>query len=146
MSHWTYQSNEFTEIPPDAFGFVYRITNQLTDQKYIGRKYFYSTRRVIQKGKKRRKLVTKESKWKIYTGSSEQLNEAIETSGKDNFTFEIVAIGYTKGQTNYLEENVQHKLNVLTDDTYYNYTIGSRGFLGVKKDDLFKKAVGTITL
>ena len=40
--------------------FVYCIVNRIDGKKYIGRKYFYSIRKV--KGKKRRQ--SKESDWK----------------------------------------------------------------------------------
>lgn len=146
MSHWLYKGQIFNEVPDGAFGFIYRITNNVTGKKYIGRKYFYTTRRIKVAGKTRRTVKTVESKWQTYTGSSKLLTEDIKTVGKDKFTFEILAIGYTKGQVNYLEDNLQHKLNVLTDDQYYNDSIGARGYIGVKIDDQFKKAVQTITL
>ena len=146
ISHWLYKNKPFTEVPEDAFGFIYRITNKFSRKKYIGRKYFYSTRRVKQKGKKRRKVVVKESKWRSYSGSSKFLNEALDTKSKSNFKFEILAIGYTKGQVNYLEENIQMKLDVLTNPYYYNDSIGSRNFISIKIDQKFKKAIKDIIL
>ena len=146
MSHWTYKGKAFDEIPEGAFGFVYRITEKYTRKKYIGKKQFFSTRRVKQKGKKRRKVVVKESNWKTYTGSSKNLNEVIEKKGKEKFKFEILAIGYTKGQCNYLEEAIQFKLDVIIDDSYYNDSVGSRKYIGVKIDDEFKRAINSIVL
>ena len=146
MSHWLYKGKKFDTIPPDAFGFIYRITDTTTGMKYVGRKYFYSTRRIKQKGKTRRKVVTKESNWRTYAGSSKRLTESIADAGKKSFEFHILAIGYTKGQVNYLEENIQHKLNVLTDPTYYNDSVGARRFIGVKIDSGFRKAVHSICL
>ena len=146
MSHWSYKRKPFTDIPDEAFGFIYRITDKKKRKKYIGRKYFYSTRRVKQKGKTRRKVVTKESNWRVYVGSSKLLTESLLTHGKSNFTFEILAIGYTKGLVNYMEENIQHKLDVLTNPAYYNDSIGSRKFIGIKKDDRLKKSIVSIHL
>ena len=134
-SHWLYKG-QLLETPPDnAFGFIYQITNLLDDRKYIGRKYFGKTRRVKQKGKSRRKVVRTESDWKNYTGSSKTLSADIQQLGKENFTFEILLLGYTKGQVNYLEENVQHSLQVVMSDQYYNDCVGSRKWLSVKFTD-----------
>lgn len=146
MSHWTYRGKKLTEIPEDAHGFVYRITHKKSGKKYIGRKYFWIKRRRKVKGRKNRKVYIRESDWKTYSGSSSNLNEMIDEYGKDSFTYEILAIGYTKGQVNYLEENIQHKLDVLTDDDYLNDSVGSRRYIGVKSNDVFKQAISTIDI
>ena len=80
-SHWLYNKKLFTEVPEGIFGFVYLITNLKTSKKYIGRKYFYSVRRIKVKGKKNRKVIRKESNWKIYMGSNKDLNSDIENVG-----------------------------------------------------------------
>ena len=56
---------------------------------YIGRKYFGTTRRVKVKGKKRRKVIRKDSNWRDYTGSSKILNSDIEKLGKKNCNSDI---------------------------------------------------------
>lgn len=137
MSHWIYRGKLLEELPDDVFGFVYRITNKITGKKYIGRKYVTVNRRVKRKGSKRRRVITKESNWREYIGSSNELIADIEELGKDKFTFEILAFGYSKGQVNYLEEAVQYKYNVLFDDTYYNSSIGSRKYVNIAKDERF---------
>lgn len=139
MSHWLYQNKILNEAPESAFGFVYQITDLTNNKKYIGRKYFEQKRRVKKKGQKRRKVVRKDSGWRTYTGSSKVLNEAINKTGISKFKFEILAFGYTKGQVNYLEENIQHRLQVIIDDTYYNDCIGSRKWLSVKFNDKQKQ-------
>ena len=111
MSHWLYKGKSLTDTPENYFGFVYLITNLKSGKKYIGRKYFGTTRRVKVAGKKRRKVVRKDSNWKEYTGSSKILNADIEKLGKKNFKFEILILGETKGQVNYLEENLHHRRN-----------------------------------
>ena len=132
-SHWTYNNNIIDTPPKGAFGFVYEITNLVTGQKYIGRKYLSSTRRKPpKKGMKRRTVVKSESNWASYTGSCIPLNEDIAKLTKKNFKFEIVAFGSTKGQVNFLEEVIQIKRNVLVDDSYYNDSVGSRRFVNVK--------------
>jgi hypothetical protein len=137
MSHWIYRGKLLEELPDDVFGFVYRITNTISGKKYIGRKYVTVTRRVKREGSKRRRVITKESNWREYIGSSNELIADIEKLGKDKFIFEILAFGYSKGQVNYLEEAVQYKYNVLFDDTYYNSSIGSRKYVNIAKDERF---------
>ncbi len=133
MSHWIYDNKVVTDVPDGIVGFVYLITNTETDKKYIGRKYFHSTRRVKQKGRVRKKVVKKESNWKEYTSSSEELNEAIEQFGKEKFTFEILQYGKTKGEVNYLEEYYQFMYNVVLREDFYNKCIGANKFMGLSK-------------
>jgi hypothetical protein len=72
--------------------------------------------------------------------------ELIEQHGKKRFRFEILGFAYTKGQLNYLEENIQHKLDVLTDSTYFNDAIGSKRFVGIRKDEKFIEAIRSIVI
>ena len=131
-SHWIYKKKKLNEAPKDMHGFVYMITNKEADRKYIGRKYLESARRVKVAGKKRRKIVKTPTNWKIYTGSSKPLNKDIEKLGKGKFKFEILVFGETKGQVNYLEENVHHRLHVVAREEYYNDCIGPRRFANVR--------------
>ena len=40
-----HKSEDFTEdLIGDNYGFVYIITNQVTNKKYIGKKFFYSSK------------------------------------------------------------------------------------------------------
>ena len=72
---WIYNGKVFTSGDiGDYFGFVYLITNQSNQRRYIGRKYFWSFR--TPKGKKRK--VKSESDWKKYYGSCPELKEEIE--------------------------------------------------------------------
>ena len=132
---WTFDDVIFTsEDIEDYLGFVYLITNKLSGQMYVGRKYFHSTRRKKVKDKKRRKIVIKESDWKTYYGSSENLKEDVCGLGKENFKREIISIHKTKGDTNYSEVKEQFKRNVLEEKDangeklYYNANIMSRYF------------------
>lgn len=145
-SHWTYQNKILEEIPQDIFGYVYKIVNLISEKYYIGRKYSASVRRKAVKGKTRKKVIRTESNWKTYTGSNIQLNEDIKKYGKENFRFEIVAFGYTKGQVNFLEEHLQHRLAVVVDENSYNDAIGSGKFRSVKFDDRLKEQIRNIKI
>ena len=146
MSHWIYKGTVLNEIPEGVEGFVYRITNLVSGNKYIGRKYFYRTKRKKIPNSTRSRITKKSSDWRVYTGSNKKLSSDIEQLGADKFRFEVLAFGYTKGQVNFLEENIQHRLGVLTDASYYNDSIGSRKYIGVKIDDAFLDVLRSIEL
>ena len=145
MSHWLYKNKILEEAPEGVFGFVYLITNIKTGKKYIGRKYFGKTRRVKKKGTKRRKVIRKDSDWRTYIGSSKILQESI-TKRKSNFKFEILAFGKTKGQVNYIEENLHHKFHVSVSNNFYNDCIGPRRFAKVSLDKSTIDIINKITL
>ena len=68
--NWKYKEQEFTEeMIGDNYGFVYLITNTVNGRKYIGKKFFYSSKTKQVKGKKKRYKVF--SDWQTYYGSSE---------------------------------------------------------------------------
>ena len=67
-------------------GFVYLITERDTGKKYIGKKFFWSKRRLPPlKGKSRKRTVVKESDWKDYYGSSEHLKTLVEQKGGEAY-------------------------------------------------------------
>jgi hypothetical protein len=146
MSHWLYKGKLLEEAPEEYFGFVYLIKNKKTGKKYIGRKYFGTTRRVKVKGKKRRKVIRKESDWAIYEGSSKSLIQDIQKIGKKNFEFTILIMGETKGQVNYLEENIHHKFHVSANKDFYNDCIGPRRFAKVRFDESVAKKINDIVV
>lgn len=98
--HWTHQLGLFD--PSDYFGFVYKITN--TDgEYYIGQKRFHNKiRRKPLKGKKRVRLDTKPSDWKVYN-SSGKFKELIETNGPHGYTFSIIALCKNANELNVFE-------------------------------------------
>lgn len=87
------------------YGFVYQITNMITNKKYIGRKYFTS-----KKGKTRI-----ESDWKTYYGSSSTLKKDILLLGEHNFKREILSLHMQRGDVNYWETKIQIEMNVLEE-------------------------------
>ena len=143
LGHWTLEDkyvyhrtvgrNEDIQ-PTDYFGFVYRVTRKDTDRSYIGKKQLIFTRRKKVKGRVNRKHVKKESDWKEYTGSCDELNQEIETLGKERFDFEILKFCKTKSELGYTETEYQFKEDVLTSTfpdggrKYYNSNIMNRWF------------------
>ena len=118
---------EFEEIPPEYVGFVYRITDTETGEKYIGQKRFRKTKTLpITKTRKRRVKTLVESDWRAYYSSSKVLQEKVSEGHSDSLTREIIRFGYTKGDLNYLEMIEQIKCNALFDAKYLNGIINVR--------------------
>ena len=121
---WTYKGTTFTSNDIDGFfGYVYCITNLTTGRRYIGRKYFTSSRK--PRGGKRR--VKTESDWKRYYGSSKELTDDVKKLGRSVFKREILSLHRTKGWVNYEETRQLFLNNVLSEDeNYYNSNILGR--------------------
>jgi hypothetical protein len=130
---WLYNKQPLTEIPEDAIGFVYLITNQANGMQYIGKKNFYFTKTKQVKGKKKRIKV--ESDWKEYYGSNKTLAEHISLFGEDKFTREITHLCYTKGEMSYYETKHIFATDAVISEKYYNDWVMVR----VRKNHIKKK-------
>lgn len=128
MDQWTHRGKLFeSEQIGDYIGFVYLITDLSNNKKYVGKKNFWSTRKLPPlKGKTRKRTVKKESDWKDYFGSSEQVKLLVESQGRNNFTREILHLCNSKGTMSYLEAKEQFDREVLFSDEYYNEFIGCK--------------------
>jgi len=115
---WLYNNEPFLD-PGDNYGFVYVISNLTDGRKYIGKKFFWtSKRKQVNKVRKRYKA---ESDWQEYWSSSDELKADIEKLGKENFKREIIHLCKTKGVTNYLEAKEQFQRAVLENkEEWYN--------------------------
>jgi len=122
---WQYKGNPFTsEDIGEWIGFVYLLTDP-KGKKYVGKKLFVSKRKLPPlKGKTRRRTTIKESDWKTYYGSSEEVNQLVEEQTK--FQREILHLCKTKGELSYLETKEQFDRNVLLTDEYYNGIINCK--------------------
>ena len=125
---WHYGEVEFTsEMINDYVGFVYVITDLSNKKKYVGKKLFNSTRRLAPlKGKTRKRKVVKESDWKDYFGSSDEVKLLVETNGRESFHREIIHLCNSKGIMSYLETKEQFDREVLLSDEYYNGIINCK--------------------
>ncbi len=124
---WTYQGKIVEEISEEYIGFVYLITNLTNGKKYIGKKLakFKVTKKPL-KGRKNKRRSTKESDWRDYWGSSDNLNADVEHLGPENFTREILYYCTSRGELSYLEAKEQFDREVLKTDEYYNGIINVR--------------------
>ncbi len=113
MKHdWKYRLGYLTEIPEGAYGFTYLIEIGFY-YYYYGRKNFYTERR-IPKGKKelaaqdgrasKKKLVVKESNWKNYCSSSDEVKKLVQEGNHVART--ILDICYSKKELTYKENKL----------------------------------------
>jgi hypothetical protein len=116
---WHFNEKEFDEVDKQYEGFVYLITNLDNGMKYIGKKHFWERRKNPKTGRRQ----TKESDWRNYFGSCDQLKEDVKKLGKDKFKREILYLCPHKKSMSYYETYEQFKRNVLLDETYYNTNI-----------------------
>jgi|SRR6056300_497344 hypothetical protein len=127
---WHYQNVPFEPTEEELSqwqGFVYMITERSSNKKYIGKKFFWSRRRLPPlKGKTRKRIKISESDWKTYYGSSEDLKTLVEERGVDNYYREILRLCKTKGECSYYEAKEQFERDVLLKDDYYNEFIGCK--------------------
>jgi len=125
LGHW--QLFEGLEYKEDAFGFIYLITCTVNNRKYIGKKQCISKiKRPPLKGKKKCRRSTKESDWKTYTGSSNELNTDIAKYGKDKFIFTILEWCDSKFALGYREIKRQLAEDVILKEEYYNGIVNCR--------------------
>lgn len=116
---WIYDGKPFTsDNIGEHVGFVYLLTDP-NGKKYVGKKLFVSKRKLPPlKGKTRRRTVVKESDWKTYYGSSEEVQTLVESD--THFQREILHLCKTKGELSYMELKEQIERKVLLRSDYYN--------------------------
>lgn len=126
---WLYSSLPF-DGPIDGYeGFIYLITNLETGRSYVGKKHFWTR----QKDKKTGRRKTKESPWRDYYSSSDDLKLDVEKLGKSKFKREILHLCVYKKEMTFWEQKEQWDRNVLLNDEYYNTNIGGKFFVRERK-------------
>lgn len=130
---WLHQNEVVEVLPEDCIGYVYLITNKISNRKYIGKKLAKFSKTavktvVLKNGtKKKKKIRSKiDSDWKEYYGSSIELNKDVQELGKDNFIREILYFCKTKAECSYVESREQFLHKVLESDDFYNGQISCR--------------------
>jgi hypothetical protein len=93
-----------------AFGFIYLIRETATGVMYIGRKNFRGTGK-LNKGK--------QSNWRHYTSSSNELNSTMENIGNAAFKFYVLEQYYTPGGVGWAEVWTQCHVETPTNPEIY---------------------------
>ena len=109
------------EMPQDTYGFIYLVTHIPTNRKYIGKKVLYFERNVklskreLNELKAERKAkgiggrvplkkkVIKESDWKTYFGSQQEIKELVKSEKESDFKREILKFVGNKKHLTYFE-------------------------------------------
>ena len=124
---WFYQDIPVETLPEHCVGFVYLITNTVSQRKYIGKKlakFSRTTQRTVKLkngSKKKKKIRSKvDSDWRDYYGSSPELTKDVELLGKDNFRREILYYCKSKAECSYIEAREQFSRRVLESQDWYN--------------------------
>ena len=121
---WKYNKEDFTDVPKGMEGFVYVITNLTNDKKYIGKKNFWTR----QKDRKTGRRKTKESSWRDYFGSCDELIEDVKLLGQDKFSREILYLCPHKKSMSFYETMEQFKRDVIFKEDYYNTNVEGKFF------------------
>jgi hypothetical protein len=123
---WNYKGQIFNLDPTitfkELYGFVYCISNLISNKKYIGKKFFWTIKPYqINKKKKKRKV---ESDWKTYWGSNEVLHkDVLKTPLKKltkTFQREILYLCRTKSECSYFENKEIFVRDSLLNEYYFN--------------------------
>lgn len=142
--NWRYKDQLITEIsdmPEGTYGFIYRVIHLPTKKKYIGKKVLFFERNV-KLGKREteqlkeerrsqgiggrvpaKKKVVKESDWKTYYGSEEEIKKLVKTSKPEDWTREILEFVPTKKLLTYYEIKHIFINNALEDPDFANRNI-----------------------
>ena len=131
--NWKYRDADLVEVPEGKEAFVYKITFG-DGTKYIGKKNFFSRRRMKVKGRIRRKVVVRESNWKVYLSSSEVVKEKIK-QGEEVVGREILHLCDTVGGATWFELVEMILQDVLCDEDYLNKNILARFFRCFKENE-----------
>jgi len=128
MKPWVYEKNVIStieDVPKGAYGFTYIITD-VDGYFYIGRKALYSTvtRKPLAGTKKKRK-VTKQSKWLEYCSSNKYFKEL---EPWEIVSRTIIDFAYSRKELTYLETEALFSLQVLRNTMSKNGNILGKFF------------------
>lgn len=142
--NWLYEGKEITcleDMPEGSYGFIYEVEHIPTGKKYLGKKVLYFERnvklgkRALEELKAERKAagiggrvpqkkkVVKESDWKTYYGSQEEIKKLVRSSKPEDWTREILDFVPTKKLLTYYEIKHIFINNALEDNDFLNDNI-----------------------
>ena len=127
MTDWIYQGTTLAQAPDEYLGFVYLITNTQFNKRYIGKKLFWTTKKLPPlKGRKNRRHTKVETDWRDYWSSSPALLKDVAALGTEHFRREILTLCKNKNKMSYEEARLQFSQAVLLSDEWYNGIINCR--------------------
>jgi len=128
LGHWEICCfNPDNQFISTQYGFIYLITNTVTNKMYIGKKQMKTIKkRPPLKGRKNKRCEEIETDWKNYTSSSNEVNGDIQKYGKDKFKFQIIMFCTSKWELAYHEARLQFEHKVLLREDFYNGIINLR--------------------
>lgn len=119
----------------EYYGYVYMTTNLETSRQYIGKKIFKHTQNK-KLGKKEiaalptqrgrvpsKKKIVKESDWKTYYGSADEVKQWAKTTPTDKLTRVVLRLCKTKISLSYYEVKYQMIYGVLENEEWCNDSI-----------------------
>jgi len=137
---WLYKNeviNSIGEMPDGTYGFIYQVTHLPSNRKYIGKKVLYFERNV-KLGKKEleilkedrkakgiggrapaKKKIIKESDWKTYYGSQNEIKELVKDGKESDFKREILKFVDNKKHLTYFECKYLFIYEVLENNNEY---------------------------
>lgn len=120
---WYFKNKLVTteELPEGSVGFVYKITHLPTDKFYIGKKSLTQRRTLPPlKGKKRKRIVIKDSDWEKYYSSNEWIKLQVKEGKSEEFKREIIQFCKSKKSLSYWELYWQFKYDALQNEKCIN--------------------------
>lgn len=122
---------EISDMPEGATGFIYMII--LGSKSYLGKKSLYSNRKrkfgkreianMPNKRLKKYEIITKESNWKYYASSNDEVNEVVNSGAE--YARVIIDYSFGKQHLTYLETKYLFKYEVLENEEFYNSNISA---------------------
>jgi hypothetical protein len=134
---WLYKDKvieSLEDFPQNTFGFIYEVTHLPSGKKYLGKKVlFFNQKKALTKrelaeyrgpGRKPKyKRVEKESDWKTYYGSQENIKQLVKEGKAEDFKREILYLASNKKMLTYIETKLLFLNEVLEKDEYLNSNI-----------------------
>ena len=112
---------------------ILRLDLSIKSRENLTGNFIYGQKKIIKvekrpplKGKVRKRKMVKQSDWKTYCGSSNELKADIESLGEKEFTFEILEFCENKWMMSYEELRLQMLNNVLLRTDSYNGIVNVR--------------------
>lgn len=130
---WKGQPVQDSDIPDDAVGFCYLIIHRPTRKIYVGKKHLSAVRRsriskrekVATKTRKTYKVTRKDSGWRNYWSSCDELKVDVQKYGMIEFARVIYAWAHSKKHLTYLELKTMFQFDIMEKDSYNGNLMGT---------------------